>query len=309
MIQTTLAHNPGLPSWGYQLQGVEVSEIAESPFNLLVIDYSLDGSDESAWSNEQITEMKNGDKTLLSYISIGEAEDYRYYWDNDWLITPPQWLDDENPDWEGNFKVKYWMESWQNIIFGYLDKIISQGFDGVYLDIIDAYYFYETNGRNTAENEMIDWVIKIADYSRTQNSEFLIFPQNGEELLENNTYRSIISGIGIEDLYYVSENEKNTESDITERESYLELAVNDEKTVLTVDYIKDSAKQDEVYKRSTGNGFIPYFTTRDLDTLTIPDFLKDPNSKSANFLSIIEVMLVLTVPTAIKYKSKRKKSK
>lgn len=80
-------------------------------------------------------------------MSIGEAEDYRYYWKEEWASNPPSWLDAENPDWEGNFKVRYWDTAWQDIIFGsdssYMSKIINAGFDGVYLDIIDAYEYYE----------------------------------------------------------------------------------------------------------------------------------------------------------------------
>jgi cysteinyl-tRNA synthetase len=42
--------------------------------------------------------------------------------------------------------VRYWEDAWQQIIFGtdssYLDVIISQGFDGVYLDKIDSYEDY-----------------------------------------------------------------------------------------------------------------------------------------------------------------------
>ncbi len=80
-------------------------------------------------------------------MSIGEAEDYRYYWNTSWTSNPPDWLAAENPDWPGNFKVQYWHQDWQDIIFGnnnsYSKKIIDAGFDGVYLDIIDAFEFFE----------------------------------------------------------------------------------------------------------------------------------------------------------------------
>ena len=52
-----------------------------------------------------------------------------------------------SPDWEGNYKVRYWEEDWQAIIYGdadsYLQKILDAGFDGVYLDIIDAFEYFE----------------------------------------------------------------------------------------------------------------------------------------------------------------------
>ena len=56
-------------------------------------------------------------------------------------------MDGENPNWPGNYKVRYWEQSWKDIIYGndnsYLKKILDAGFDGVYLDIIDAFEYYE----------------------------------------------------------------------------------------------------------------------------------------------------------------------
>jgi cysteinyl-tRNA synthetase len=56
-------------------------------------------------------------------------------------------MDRENPHWKGNYKVRYWEPSWQELILGkedaYLDKILKTGFDGVYLDIIDAFDYFE----------------------------------------------------------------------------------------------------------------------------------------------------------------------
>lgn len=43
--------------------------------------------------------------------------------------------------------VRYWEEDWQSVIYGsdgsYLRKILNAGFDGVYLDIIDAFEYFE----------------------------------------------------------------------------------------------------------------------------------------------------------------------
>jgi len=84
---------------------------------------------------------------VIAYMSIGEAESYRYYWKTAWNTNMPVWMGQENPNWHGNYKVRYWMKKWQKIIYGndnsYVKKIINQGFDGVYLDIIDAYEYFE----------------------------------------------------------------------------------------------------------------------------------------------------------------------
>lgn len=118
-------------------------------YDLLIIDLFF--NDGTAFSPQEIASLKikaNGGKRLVvSYISIGEAEDYRYYWNTEWGTDKPEWLESENPEWEGNYKVKYWEKDWQQIIYGnedsYLKKIIDAGFDGAYLDIIDAFEYFE----------------------------------------------------------------------------------------------------------------------------------------------------------------------
>ena len=93
------------------------------------------------------TKANGGNRLIIAYMSIGEAEDYRYYWQNKWDSSPPAWLAEENPNWTGNYKVRYWDPVWQRIIYGegnsYLRKILDAGFDGVYLDIIDAFEYFE----------------------------------------------------------------------------------------------------------------------------------------------------------------------
>lgn len=126
-----------------------INAVTSTNYDLLIMDLFFD--ENSEFTPAEILQLKqkaNGGKRLLiCYMSIGEAEDYRYYWNEDWSANPPKWLDAENPDWIGNFKVKYWNNEWQTIIYGndnsYLKKIITAGFDGTYLDIIDAFEYYE----------------------------------------------------------------------------------------------------------------------------------------------------------------------
>jgi len=126
-----------------------INAVTATNYDLLIMDlYFTDGSSFTPAEISQLRKKANGGKRLVvSYMSIGEAEDYRYYWQNSWNSVKPEWLDAENPDWKGNYKVKYWNKDWQNIIFGnsssYIQKVLNAGFDGVYLDIIDAFEYYE----------------------------------------------------------------------------------------------------------------------------------------------------------------------
>ncbi|MCB0732555.1 MAG: endo alpha-1,4 polygalactosaminidase [Ignavibacteriae bacterium] len=125
-----------------------ISAVTATNYDLLVMDLF---HNEIAFTPDEINQLKikqnGGTRLVICYMSIGEAEDYRFYWKTSWSSDKPDWLDKENPFWEGNYKVKYWNSDWKNIIYGnqnsYLDLILNANFDGVYLDIIDAYEYYE----------------------------------------------------------------------------------------------------------------------------------------------------------------------
>lgn len=121
-----------------------IGAVCNTNYDLIIMDLYLDDKEFTADEIEQLRNKANGGRRMvIAYMSIGEAEDYRYYWDKSWKRGNPSWLDKENPNWKGNYKVKYWNTEWQTIIFDYLSLIINAGFDGVYLDIIDAFEYYE----------------------------------------------------------------------------------------------------------------------------------------------------------------------
>lgn len=125
-----------------------INAVSATNYDLIILDLY---HEETAYTQTEINQLKtkhnSGMRLVVCYMSIGEAEDYRYYWQESWKTDKPDWLEPENPDWEGNYKVRYWEPDWQNIIFGndnsYLKKIIDAGFDGTYLDIIDAFEYFE----------------------------------------------------------------------------------------------------------------------------------------------------------------------
>ncbi len=125
-----------------------ITAVSQTDYDIIIMDCFFNNEEFTASEINSLKTKKNsGMRIVISYMSIGEAEDYRYYWQDSWINNPPNWLEDENPDWEGNYKVRYWDKDWQSIIYGndnsYLKKIINAGFDGVYLDIIDAFEYFE----------------------------------------------------------------------------------------------------------------------------------------------------------------------
>ncbi len=125
-----------------------IDAVTATNYDAILMDYFFD---EEEFTSAEILELKQkangGERLVISYMSVGEAEDYRYYWLPYWSFNPPDWMGGVNPDWPGNYKIDYWNSEWQNIIYGndesYLKKILNKGFDGVYLDLIDAFEYWE----------------------------------------------------------------------------------------------------------------------------------------------------------------------
>ncbi len=164
---------PSYPAGPYNENSDDISSLAEAQNFLYLLNPGTDFADKSAYlaaitaTNYDVviidlyyagtaltsgevaslqTKNNGGTRLVIAYMSIGEAEDYRYYWQLAWNTSAPSWLAAENPNWLGNFKVRYWYTDWQAIIYGndssYLKLITDAGFDGVYLDIIDAYEYF-----------------------------------------------------------------------------------------------------------------------------------------------------------------------
>ncbi|MGV8026376.1 MAG: endo alpha-1,4 polygalactosaminidase [Anaerolineaceae bacterium] len=125
-----------------------INAITSTNYDLLVMDLYLR---EAIFTRDEIEQLRHkangGTRLVLCYLSIGEAEDYRPYWEQEWDTKPPEWLLEENPNWAGNYRVQFWNKDWKAIITGssdsYLGKIVNSGFDGVYLDLVDAFWEFE----------------------------------------------------------------------------------------------------------------------------------------------------------------------
>jgi cysteinyl-tRNA synthetase len=160
-----------------------------------------------------VSQLRNAPqpKLVIAYIDIGEAEDYRTYWRDDWGVGNPEWIAGTDPDgWEGNFPVAFWHDEWRDIWLGddgYLQAIVDAGFDGIYLDWVEAYS--DENVVELAaedgvdpEQEMISWVADMAAFTRAQRPDFLVIGQNAAELAERDDYLGIVDAIAQEQVWF-----------------------------------------------------------------------------------------------------------
>lgn len=290
-----------IQSWGYQLQDIIASEVASNPsFQLVVMDYSSDGTDDTKFTFDEIRAIRESGKKAVAYFSIGEAEDYRYYWQPEWNNTPPAWLGPENPEWPGNYKVRFWHPDWQAIVFGYLDKIIAQGFDGIYLDIIDgfSYWMHDNIEQPTADTLMVDFVRSIRSYADAHApGTFHILPQNPDDLLHStnitpamrDNFFDAIDAVGVEDVFFPGPlDENNPFNPDTQRISHLQEFRNAGRPVFSIEYLTEQMAKTQYLTAVRTAGFVPYICTRELNQLCngIPTSVKASPPSASTHLTI-----------------------
>jgi len=279
-----------IKTWGYQLQNNTTSVVVKSPYDLVVIDYQRDPSAGGPFTAAELAQMKKkpdgSRRFVIAYISIGEAENYRYYWgDRTWgdARNRTPLVEKENPEWEGNLTVKYWEQEWQNLILNdtdsYINRIMDAGFDGIYLDKVDIVDDYQgkTPAGTIASDLMIQFVRKISTVTKIRNPNFLTIAQNAEGLLDDDIYRMAIDGIGKESMLYSSgvfdeknpykPPQRNDAAMIKETTRLLSKLRADKKLVMCVEYINKPDLIEKAAAELGKNDFVAYFGPRDLAQL------------------------------------------
>jgi len=125
---------------------VYLADIAATNYDVVLIDLFYNDIVLTAGDINQLrTKPVGEDRLLIAYINIGALEKFRYYWTDTLNETLPSWAKKEYDGWPDEYWVEFWNQQWKDIIFGkensYIDKIIAAGFDGAYLDNVEAYYF------------------------------------------------------------------------------------------------------------------------------------------------------------------------
>lgn len=190
-------------------------EVASSSYDMIVIDFIPSEVQNTDYPIADIIDRMHTaahPKLVFAYIDIGQVEDYRTYWQDEWFEEPPEWIVGEDPDgWEGNYPVAFWYDEyralWLDDDTGYLPQIVNAGFDGVYLDWVEAYSdervmaFADADGVDPVR-EMIWWVQDIAEFTRARRPDFMVIAQNAAELARDDDYVDAIDAIAQEQVWF-----------------------------------------------------------------------------------------------------------
>jgi len=219
-------------------------KIVNSSFDVVVLDYIPSERCNTSFNMAKLVKKLHDashPKLVIAYIDANQAEDYRSYWPKDPdpgmpcdvpdASFSPDWLLGADPqDWAGVFNVAFWYPGYKEIWLGksgedgYLQGILDAGFDGVYIDWVEAYDDELVANKALADcdispklcickispndcipdlkREMIKWIGEIASFTRAQERDFLVIPQNAAELAQDSTYLNMIDAIAQEHVWF-----------------------------------------------------------------------------------------------------------
>ena len=180
-----------------ELDDATVNQIAASAYDMVVVDdIATLPWNANVDMASKVARLKarpaGGQRLAISYLNIGQAEDYRTYFLEGWKTQLPSWVIGADPEgWEGNFPVAYWHPEWQAILNGpngLARQIAREGFDGAYLDWAAGYHDAAVRARARRDGvdarvEMIRLILAVARSARSVNPDFILIVQNTADLV------------------------------------------------------------------------------------------------------------------------------
>ncbi len=208
-------------------------------------------------------------KTVLGYLSAGEAEQYRADFAQ---VQATHALMEENPNWPGHYVVDVRNPEWTRyLIEDVIPVILQRGFHGIFVDTLDSVEDLEVQNPEKYKG-MIDASARMIKAIRHHyptikimiNRGFRVMPQIAQDvdyfLAEGILVNYDFEG-GNHTLFPDAIYEEYVQKMLAFKEAASHLQL------VTLDYwdMEDTETVREIYRRHRVNGFLPYVTTIELD--------------------------------------------
>jgi uncharacterized protein (TIGR01370 family) len=213
-----------------------------SKFDLLVFD-----SDH----HPPLAPLKERGKTVIGYISIGEVNSTRSYFNE---VKEQKLTLQENKNWPGSFFIDVRNPLWtRRVVEELVPKILQKGFNGIFLDTIDnAPYLESLDARQY--RGMADAMVTLIKTIRRNYPSIKIIANRGFDILQR-----IEGDIDMVLGESIVDSQVRALQDLKKRRPSV--------SILTLDYINpaDRAAVIQAYRRQRANGFNPYVSTKELN--------------------------------------------
>lgn len=243
--------------------GTSLPASAFAPYDVVVLDSEY---------SEPVDALKAQGKTVLGYISFGEAESYRSYYQE---LKAKDILLKKNKEWKDHVVIDVRKPAWKEYLISTLiPQTLSHGFDGVMFDTVDSplHIGSKTEEEKIAMGQASVSVIcdvhkAFPDMKIMVNRGFDILPKLApciDMLLAESTYTDLRLGSSKKPRR-VNNEEYNGYVDIIKQAQI----ANPVLKVYTLDYwsLKDKKGVKGIYAAQRAQGFVPYVSTIDLQQL------------------------------------------
>lgn len=263
LLQTTVSDSSlhSARTFLIQLQNLDIEAIRRADPDVVVVDYSFDGSEQHELTRKDVERLKERPgrpRIVLAYMSIGEAETYRFYWNDIKRLAVA-----ENKAWPGNYRVRYWDPAWSSVLVegprSYLGRILAAGFDGVFLDTVDIAEWFLEKGKKDAAEHMADLIVRISDRARSQRKGFIVVAQNAFVVLDRPDVIAALSGVSGEALFF--KNDRLIKSELNKLDIFRNLK-DKGKVVILIEYVKSPVSRSQFQELC--KGFLCYIGPRSL---------------------------------------------
>lgn len=230
-----------------------------------------------------LREGKN--RTLLAYVSAGEVHGYRT--EEIARLKAQKALIGDNKDW-GSHVVDMTSATWRSIVMAEIQEALDQGFDGVMLDTIEMPMLAAAaKSAQFGEANRLATIQLIADIRQTYPDITLMMNRGFSLLPEVSGQLDFILAESILSETNVSTGQSKLFSPITYRQMAKVLQdarrQSSQLKIVTLDYWnKDDVEGiQRLYAIHRANGFLPYVTSLDLQTLTPEPHSRQQHSRTS----------------------------
>lgn len=289
-------------SWAIQLQGLErvgsQAALVAARADMVVIEptRTVRGMEDFATrALVAAVTASRGDrlprKVCIAYVNVGQAEDYRTYWQSTWRAPTaqapgdPAFLLTLDPDgWPGNYPVAFWHPTWRAVATELIEAAARDGFAGAYLDWVLGFQepaVVAAAARDGVEptTAMVDLLAHLGARARAQRPDFCLIAQNAAGLVRlDSRFSSLVDAVAQEDLSFRGEagaawgdigagDIATPTADADTIAALLRECRAQGLAVFTLDYARDVGNAELARRRSRALGLVPCVSQIALDRL------------------------------------------
>lgn len=186
-------------NFAVQYVGASFAKIAASDHDLIILEAKPGGPGSPDLTDAQIAQLVAQGRVVSGYVSVGQTDDARPYWDPSWTVDgtdtgaptsqAPAWLA-EQADSFAAAMVEFWNPDWKALVIDQVTDMASRGYTAVFLDNILTYYeLADIRGElGTPQSqfyaaEMMAFVGEIKAAGQAINPDFAVIANGGPYII------------------------------------------------------------------------------------------------------------------------------